>query len=298
MRYSTGLVLVLVAGVLWSSMGVVLRQIEGAGVWATLVWRSVGSVLALGLWLAVRGGLAASVARTGLPGVIGGLCLILAFAGSIIAYQTTTIANAVLLFATSPFLAALLGRLFLAEPVRPVTLAAMVLGLAGIFVMVREGLGMGALTGNLAGLVSAAGFAGFSVCVRWGRGIDMTPAVWLGSVFSMLVGLAGVAVAGEALWIGAANIGWGVGLGVVVLSGGMLLYTRGAQVLTAAELTLLSMVEVMLAPLWAFVVLDEAMTPAMLAGGAILMCAVLWNGLDGARSAPRGVATRAAPVND
>jgi drug/metabolite transporter (DMT)-like permease len=90
----------------------------------------------------------------------------------------------------------------------------------------------------------------------------------------------------------AANTAWAVSLGAVVVGGGLYLYTRGAQVLTAAELTLLSMVEVMLAPVWAFLLLDERMTPAMLAGGGVLLAAVLWNGLSGARR--QGVASRAS----
>ncbi len=290
MRYSQGLALVFVAGVLWSTMGLVLRQIEGAGVWTILFWRSAGTVVLIGAWLASTHGLAAALHRAGWPGIAGGLCLVPAFAGAVYAYQTTTIANAVFLFAASPFIAALLGWVALREPVRPVTFAAMALGAAGIFLMVRDGLSAGALPGNLAALVSALGFAAFSVCLRWGRVADMAPAILWGSVFCMAAGAAGTLAAGQPLAMSAADTAWATGLGAVVVGGGLWLYTRGAQVLTAAELTLLSMVEVMLAPLWAFLLLGEAMTPTMLAGGATLLVAVLCNGLSGAR-AGRGVAS-------
>jgi drug/metabolite transporter (DMT)-like permease len=292
MRYSTGLALVFIAGVLWSSMGLVLRQIDGAGVWTILFWRSAGTVAVLALYLAMTTGLWRSLRLAGLPGVLGGLCLVPAFAGAVYAYQTTTIANAVFLFATAPFLAALLGWLALRERVRPVTFAAMALGAAGIFLMVREGLSMGALPGNVAALLSAAGFAGFTVCLRWGRVADMAPAILLGSLFCMAAGAVGSGITGLPLPMTAANTAWAVSLGAVVVGGGLYLYTRGAQVLTAAELTLLSMVEVMLAPVWAFLLLDERMTPAMLAGGGVLLAAVLWNGLSGARR--QGVASRAS----
>lgn len=297
MRYSTGLALVFVAGVLWSTMGLVLRQIDGAGVWTILFWRSAGTVAALGFYLAATQGLWTSLRRAGLPGVLGGLCLVPAFAGAVYAYQTTTIANAVFLFAAAPFIAAVLGWLALRETVRPVTFAAMALGAAGIFLMVREGLSAGALAGNAAAILSAAGFAAFSVCLRWGRMADMAAAIFLGSLFCMAAGTSGMATGGQPIAMGAANIAWATSLGAIVVGGGLLLYTRGAQVLTAAELTLLSMVEVMLAPLWAFLLLGETMTPTMLAGGAILLAAVLWNGLSGARrTQPEdgGVASRAA----
>jgi drug/metabolite transporter, DME family len=83
--------------------------------------------------------------RTGSAGVLGGLGLVLAFAGAIFAIQTTTIANAVLLFAASPFLAALLGWLVLGEPVRRATWAAIAVALAGMAVMVGGGISGGAL---------------------------------------------------------------------------------------------------------------------------------------------------------
>jgi drug/metabolite transporter, DME family len=295
MRYSTGLALVVVAGVLWSTMGLVLRQIEGAGVWTTLFWRSAGTVVALGLWLGLRGGVFSAVRKAGWPGVLGGLCLGPAFAGAVYAYQMTTIANAVFLFAAAPFIAALLGWVALREPVRPATFAAMALGVVGIFVMVRQGLDTGALAGNMAALASAAGFAAFSVCLRWGRVADMAPAILTGSLFCMAAGAIGTLAIGLPLLTTPVNVAWAMSLGAVVVAGGLLLYTRGAQVLTAAELTLLSMVEVMLAPLWAWLVLDEALTPPLVFGGAILLAAVLLNGLAGARAAQRGLQPGPAP---
>lgn len=277
-------------------MGLVLRQIDGAGVWAILLWRSAGTVAALALYLSLTQGLWLSLRRAGLPGLLGGLCLIPAFAGAVYAYQTTTIANAVFLFAAAPFIAAMLGWLALRERVAPVTFAAMALGAAGIFLMVREGLAGGALAGNIAAIISAAGFAAFSVCLRWGRVADMAAAIFIGSLLCMMAGLAGTVATGQPLLMTPGNTAWAVALGAVVVGGGLFLYTRGAQVLTAAELTLLSMIEVMLAPLWAYLFLAEAMTPAMLAGGALLLAAVLWNGLAGARrqgATGRGVASRA-----
>ena len=121
MTYRTGVALVLVAGLLWSFMGLAIRQIDVAGTWAIVLWRSVGMVPVLFVWIAWTSGghPFRQVRQVGMAGVIGGLGLVLAFAGSIFAFQTTTIANAVFLFAAAPFFAAVLGWLVLREPVRP-----------------------------------------------------------------------------------------------------------------------------------------------------------------------------------
>ena len=109
MRYGQGVALCLAAGSLWSLMGLGLRQIEQASVWAILFWRSVGVLPVLGaviVWN--RGGFLAPMRQAGLPGVFGGLSLVFAFSGAIYALQATTVANAMFLFAASPFIAAAL----------------------------------------------------------------------------------------------------------------------------------------------------------------------------------------------
>ncbi len=72
-------------------------------------------------------------------------------------------------------------------------------------------------------------------------------------------------------------------MGAGLLAMGMVLYTLGSRVLPAAELTLLSMLEVMLGPVWVWLFLNETATPATFLGGAILLGAIAGNALSGAR---------------
>ncbi len=288
MHYATGVALVLVAGLLWSFMGLALRQVEVAGTWAVLLWRSVGAVPVLFAFIAWRSGghPLVRIRRVGLAGVIGGLSLVAAFAGSIYAIQTTTVANAVFLFAASPFFAALLGWLLLNEPVRRATWIAIAVAGLGMFVMVREGLAAGAMLGNLAALLSALGFAGFTITLRWGRLEDMMPAVVLGGLFSIALGMLVLGLRGEPVLVPPRDIAVAIGMGAGLLATGMVLYTMGSRVVPAAELTLLSMVEVMLAPVWVWLFLNETATPATFVGGAILLAAIMGNALSGARRRP------------
>ncbi|MGL5008860.1 MAG: DMT family transporter, partial [Paracoccaceae bacterium] len=276
MRYGTGVICVLAAGTLWSLMGLMLRQIDDASVWAILFWRSLGMVPVLLAYIAwtSQGRPLAALRSVGIAGAIGGFGLVFAFAGAIFAIQTTTIANAVFLFSASPFVAAILGWMLMREKVRPATWAAIALAIAGMFIMVREGLAIGAMEGNIAALLSAAGFGAFSVALRWGRLADMTPAVLLGGLFSIVTAAAVLTLQGKPILVSGHDIAIAMAIGAVILAPGLALYTLGSRVIPAAELALISLIEVMLAPFWVWLFLNETASAGTFAGGAILLAAV------------------------
>jgi drug/metabolite transporter (DMT)-like permease len=280
------------AGAIWSLMGLGLRQIEAASVWQILFWRSVGMIpVLLGfMWWTSRGRPVAALRAVGKAGIIGGLGLVLAFAGAIFAFQTTTVANAVLLFAASPFVAAVLGWLILREPVRPSTWIAIGIAVFGMYLMVSDGLQTGAFAGNMAALLSAAGFGIFSVALRWGRVGDMMPVAFLGSIFSALFAAGVLIFRGEPIPALPQDMAVAFAIGFFVVAIGMVLFTLGSRVVPAAELTLLSLVEVLLGPMWVWLALGETASQNTLVGGGVLLAGVVFNAVMGARAPRQGVA--------
>lgn len=301
MRLRTGIALCLAAGSLWSLMGLGLRFIEEASVWAVLFWRSAGMVPVLFafIWWTSKGRPLPAIRAIGVAGFLGSVCLAIAFGGAIIAFQTTTVANAVLLFAASPFVAAILGWVFLRERVRPTTWAAIALAVFGMYLMVRDGLSGGALSGNIAALVSAAGFGAYSVSLRWGRVNDMLPAALLGAVFATIIAALILAVTGGTVLVPAWDAGLAALLGAGVTALGMVMFTLGSKVVPAAELTLLSLIEVLLGPMWVWLFLGEVASPNTFLGGAVLLTGVLLNAIPNTRAdRSEGVAEPVRPVND
>jgi drug/metabolite transporter (DMT)-like permease len=118
-----GVLFVFAAGVLWSTVGLGIRLIEEAVVWQILLYRSVSLSLFLYVVIRIRSRESpfTQIRRVGFPAVIAGLSLVAAYAGGIYAIQSASVANAMLLFATAPFMAAVLGWLVLREPVRTAT---------------------------------------------------------------------------------------------------------------------------------------------------------------------------------
>lgn len=286
MRYGTAVALVVMASVLWSLQGLVFRQIEAAEPWAILFWRTLGMLPVLAAFIAWQGRgrlVGSSILRAGPSAVIGGIGLVFAFGGAVYAIQSTTIANAVFLFAASPFLTALLGWAVLGERVRPRTWTSIAVAVAGIAVMVGGGLERGAVAGNIAALASAAGFAVFTVSLRRAGLRDPLPIVFVGGVFALTTAAALAGGTGQALAVPVEDALWAIFMGAVMLSGGMVLFTLGSRVVAAADLALITMVEVMLAPFWVWLLLGETASRATLLGGVFILAAVLMNARAGAR---------------
>ena len=233
-----GLIFVFMAGVLWSTVGLCIRLIDDATVWQILLYRSISLSLFLAIVIYLRSGrnLLKVVKAAGIPGCIAGLALVGAYSGGIYGIQSTSVANAMLLFASAPFMAAILGWIFLRERVRKATLVATLFAIVGIGIMVQDKSQDGtALLGNLAALGSAFGFAVFTVALRWGRSGDMLPAAFLSGIFAILITSSICLVSGLTFQISFNDTSISMGMGVFQVGAGIVLYTLGSKTLPAAE---------------------------------------------------------------
>ena len=282
-HYIWGIAMVGTAGALWSLIGIVIKYLDEMETWQLLFWRSAGMIPILALVVLWRGG--RLLRGIGPAGVVGALGLIAAFGGGIAAIQSLPLANAVFLFSAAPLLTALIGRVVLGERVRPATWAAIALAALGIWRMIDGAdLGQGALAGQIAALGSALGFAVFTVALRWGKGGEMLPTVILGGIFAMLAAALILTLRGAPILAPVQDMALAALMGAVLLALGMALYTTGSRVIPAGELALLSQLEVILAPVWAWLIFAETPTPATLQGGAMILAAILLNALTGARA--------------
>jgi drug/metabolite transporter, DME family len=196
------------------------------------------------------------------------------------------VANAMLLFATAPFMTAVLGWIILRERVRVATWVAIAAAIGGIAIMVADKSGSVALNGSLAALGSAFGFAVFTVALRWGRTGEMLPSVFLSGLFAIVVTLGICQFLGLSVTLGLRDGAISMGMGVFQVGAGLILYTLGSRSLPAAELALLSLAEVLLGPLWVWLFLGETASLNTLIGGAALLAAIAGNAVSGKRRKP------------
>jgi DME family drug/metabolite transporter len=288
LTYFNGVLLVLLAGVFWSTMGLGIRNIGSANVWQILLYRSFSLSIFLFILIAFRSGFRPikSIKKAGVAGIIGGWGLVVAFSGGVYAIQTTTVANAMFLFASAPFFAAIFGWFILRESVRKSTWIAILIGALGIAMMVIDRFSAGHMVGNLSALLAALGFAIFTIALRWGKLEDMLPAVFLSGIFAAATS-AIICYFGEydfVLSVNDASIA--LAMGVFQVGAGLAIYTIGSKVVPAAELTLLSLTEVLLGPLWVWIFVGETASSYTLIGGVILLMAIAGNALTGLKRKP------------
>ena len=288
-----GVLFVFAAGILWSTVGLGIRMIEDAFVWQILLYRSVSMSLFLYLIIKIRSGENpfSQIQRIGYPVVIAGLSLVAAYSGGIYAIQNTSVANAMLLFATAPFMAAVLGWIFLCERVRPATWITIVIAIAGIAVMFADKSGSVAIKGSLAALGSAFGFAIFTVALRWGRTDEMLPAVFLSGLFAIIITFVICLSLQLSLVLNPNDSVISMGMGIFQVGAGLILYTLGSRSLPAAELALLSLAEVLLGPIWVWLFLGETASLSTLIGGMVLLVAIAGNALSGKKRKPPPITT-------
>ena len=183
--------LVFFAGTIWSFGAVIVRYMEAAQSyqWQYLFFRglTVAIVISIYLWTKEGAAVLDNLKRTGLSGFFGALGLVAAMGGYIVSITLTTVANTLFMLAAAPFIAALLGFVVLQEKIRFTTWIAMTIALMGILVMVMEGMEGGNLFGNLIALVSALGFAVFTVSLRWRKDTSQFSTIALSGILCALV---------------------------------------------------------------------------------------------------------------
>ena len=285
LSYFQGLALVMAAGFFWSFMALGIRLIDHGTLWQILFYRSIALTVFLFGLIAVRSGgrPIPLIMQSGWAGAVGGFSLFLAFTGAIYSIQNTNVANAIFLFAAAPFMSALLGMLLLKERVQRATWIAMSFAIVGITVMVVDGFSVGQASGNIAALASAFGFAVLTIALRWGKVKDMLPAIFLSGLFSSVIAALFCLTEGTGFSMSALDMSIALGLGVFQLGVGLTLFTIGSRVVPAAELALLSMTEVVLGPVWVWLILNETTSTEALIGGFILLMAIGGNAVAGIR---------------
>ena len=266
------------AAVAWSTAGVLQRQVT-VDTSTQVFGRAAFAGAALLAYVAVvdRGRVLQAFRSVGVAGGAVALCVATASGSFIAALNHTSVARVLFILAIAPVLAALLAWLTLGEPITRRTVLAMALALAGVALMLGAP-GEGSLAGDGLAFVVALAFALMIVITRWRHDVSMAPATCLSQAI-LVVAFLPFASPGE---IGGGDVGWLAALGIGQIGLGFALLTVGARLIPAAQVGLITLLEVVLGPLWVWLALDERPSARTLIGGAIVIVAIV-------------IQTRAAP---
>jgi len=265
-----GRLFVALAAIAWSTAGLLQRELT-VDTATQVAGRAVFAAVGLLAYVAVaeRGGVLRAFRAIGRGGIAIVALLGASSASFFIALNHASVANVLFWQALAPIFAAALGTL-LGERVSRRTWFAMVVALAGVALMVG-GPGSASLLGQALSMATAASFAATLVLTRHYREVSMAPATCLSQV-AVFVLAAPFAHPGQA---GGEDVALLATLGVCQIGLGFVFLTIGGRLIPAGEVALITLLEIVLGPLWVWIFLGERPATLTLVGGAVVLAAVL-----------------------
>jgi drug/metabolite transporter (DMT)-like permease len=283
---SRAVFLMVAVTLMWSIAGVVTRHLEHARSFEITFWRSFFTVLSLLVILPLFHGrrVFGKLTRSGPSLWLSGVCWSVMFTAFMVALTLTSVANVLVTMSIGPFLTALMARFVIGYRIPLRTWIAIMVAGAGIAYMYAAQVSSGQLAGTLVALcVPVAGATNWTIVQRSqarGQDIDLVPAVLVGALISAAITLP-FAVPFQASMH---DIGLLALLGLVQLAIPCAISVVCARALKAPEISLLASLEVIFGILLAWVGANEAPTPTVVAGGAVVLGALVANELLGWRA--------------
>ena len=245
--------IVLLAGIFWSFGPYVVRNIDQAHTvpWQYLFARGMVIFILLNFYLYLEEGLGflKNYSKIGVSGIIGCIGLAAAMITFIWSITNTTAAITLLCLAAMPFITALLGFLFLKEKISMNVWLSILIATVGIIIMAFGNHEKNTLIGFVLGIVSALGFSVFSVSLRWRKETPKFTTVALAGLICFLVSSAVMISKDLSFFSSSKNEALFAVHGTIVCLG-MILYAIASKTIPAAELTLLSLTEVIGGIFW------------------------------------------------
>lgn len=262
-----GILLVLVAALLWSGGGIGIKAAEASAL-KVAFYRSL---FASAAFLLIRRGIRARFTPRFIVAVTSYAACLTTF---VIATKLTTAANAIFLQYSGVIWVLLFSPIVLSEPLRRREVIAIIAALFGMGLFFVGKLEAGGMTGNLIALLSGVFFASLILTLRLERGLAAEAAVTWGSITLTIV-LFPFVVNDLALDVRSGTIL--LLLGVFQIALAYAAFVEGLKHITATEASLIGMLEPVANPLWVFLFLGERPSVYALVGGAIVLLAIGWN---------------------
>ncbi len=277
--------LVLIAGIFWSFGAYVVKLIDQPETvpWQYLFTRGIVIFMLLNIYLYLEEGIDfyKNYQKTGMSSLIGGIGLGAAMIAFIWSITNTTAAVTLLCLAAMPFITALLGFLFLKENISIGVWVSICIAAIGIVIMALGNTEKNSLHGLIFGLASAFGFSIFSVSLRWKKETPKFTTVAIAGLFCFLFSTAIILSKDLNFLSSGKNEGLFALHGTIVCLG-LILYSIGSKNIPAAELTLLSLTEIIGGIFWVWLPwlgINEIPSTNTIIGGFFIFMAIFYYSL-------------------
>ncbi|MDA7572973.1 DMT family transporter [Candidatus Pelagibacter sp.] len=276
---------VLFAGLIWSFGPLVVRHMNDPNLvpWQYIFTRGLTIFILINLYLFFEEGknFYKNYLKIGVSGIIGGVGLGIAMITFMFSITNTSAAITLLCLAAMPFFTALLGFLFLKEKISINVWIAIVMATIGIIIIALGNTEKGSLIGLVFGMTSSIGFSVFSVSLRWRRETPKFTTVALSGAICFIASSI-IILANDMSFLSTSYNGALFSLHGVLVCMGLILYSIGSKAIPAAELTLLSLTEVIGGIFWVWLPLfgiNEIPSTNTIIGGFFLFMSIIYYSL-------------------
>jgi drug/metabolite transporter, DME family len=277
--------LVLFAGLLWSFGPLVVRYMDNPNMvpWQYIFGRGLTIFIILNLYLYFEEGLNFydNYKKVGRSGVIGGCGLGIAMITFIYSITNTSAAVTLLCLAAMPFFTAIMAYLFLKEKISLNVWISIFIATIGIIIMAIGNTEKNSLLGFLFGITSSIGFSVFSVSLRWRKETPKFTTVAIAGFFCFVFATIVILITKQSFFSSSYNSSMFSLHGTLVCLG-LILYSIGSKAIPAAELTLLSLTEVIGGIFWVWLPLfgiNEIPSTNTIVGGFFLFISLIYYSL-------------------
>ena len=277
--------LVLFAGILWSFGPLVVRYMDSPDLvpWQYIFGRGLTIFIILNLYLYFEEGINfyKNYKKVGRSGLIGGSGLGIAMITFIYSITNTSAAVTLLCLAAMPFFTAILAYLFLKEKISINVWISIFIATVGIIIMAVGNTEKNSLLGFLFGITSSIGFSIFSVSLRWRKETPKFTTVAVAGLFCFVFATIVILITKQNFFSTSYNSSMFSLHGTLVCFG-LILYSIGSKAIQAAELTLLSLTEVVGGIFWVWLPLfgiNEVPTTNTIVGGFFLFISLVYYSL-------------------
>ncbi len=277
--------LVLFAGLLWSFGPLVVRYMDNPHMvpWQYIFGRGLTIFIILNLYLYFEEGknFFKNYKKIGRSGIIGGCGLGIAMISFIYSITNTSAAITLLCLAAMPFFTAILAYLFLKEKISLNVWVSIFIATIGIIIMAFGNTEKNSLIGFFFGITSSIGFSIFSVTLRWRKETPKFTTVAIAGLFCFVFAALVILITQQNFFATSYNSSMFSLHGVLVCLG-LILYSIGSRAIPAAELTLLSLTEVIGGIFWVWLPLfgiNEIPSTFTIVGGFFLFVSIIYYSL-------------------
>jgi DME family drug/metabolite transporter len=276
---------VLLAGLIWSFGPLVVRSMNEPNLvpWQYIFVRGLTIFLIINFYLFFEEGknFYKNYFKIGISGIVGGTGLGIAMITFIYSITNTSAAITLLCLAAMPFFTALLGFLFLKEKISVNVWASIFIATVGIIIIASGNIEKKSLLGLIFGMTSSIGFSVFSVSLRWKKETPKFTTVAFSGFFCFTVAAIIIYNNNMPFLSTSYNSALFSIHGTLVCTG-LILYSIGSKAIPAAELTLLSLTEVIGGIFWVWIPIlgiNEIPSTNTIIGGFFLFMSIIYYSL-------------------